>query len=266
MTEQKLKSVETLPSPFKIVFIVAHHDDIEFGAAGSVACWVEQGADITYVVITDGGAGSNEPGVVRSELAETRKKEQLAAAAAVGVTDVRFLGYPDGTLEPTMELRRELTRIIREVKPDRVICQDPRTVFFRDNYINHPDHRAAGEAAIYATFPSSETRPIFPELLDEGLEPHKVKELYLTLSLNPTHFVDISSTIEQKANALRAHVTQLGQGEDFENGALKWITEWGRETGKTVGVDYAEVFKVMTLVQANDNVREKDLEKAGTND
>jgi LmbE family N-acetylglucosaminyl deacetylase len=266
MTEITLQPEVALPSPFKIVVIVAHHDDIEFGAAGSIASWVEQGAEVTYVIITDGSSGSNEPGIVRAELAETRKSEQLVAAAAVGVSDVRFLGYLDGTLQPTIELRRDLTRIIREVKPDRVVVQDPTTVFFRDSYINHPDHRAAGEAAIYATFPSAETRPIFPELLEEGFEPHKVKELYLTLTLNPTHFVDVSGTIDKKIASLRAHVTQLGTGDDFENGALKWILEWGGETGKMVGTQYAEVFKVMTLVQANDNVREKDLEKAGTQD
>jgi LmbE family N-acetylglucosaminyl deacetylase len=260
--ENKLKAAPPITTPYKILVIVAHHDDIEFGAAGSIAAWVEQGAEVVYVIVTDGSSGSNQPGIIRAELAETRKQEQHAAAAAVGVSKIYFMGYLDGTLEPTIELRRELTRIIRTEKPDRVVCQDPTSVFVYDSYINHPDHRAAGEAAVYATFPSSETRPIFPELLEEGLEPHKVKELYLTLTLNPTHFVDVGATMDKKIASLRAHVTQLGAGEDFDNGALKWILEWGKETGKMIGVEYAELFKVMMLAGANDNVREQDLAKA----
>jgi LmbE family N-acetylglucosaminyl deacetylase len=262
MTEIVYQAAEPLSSPYKIVVIVAHHDDIEFGVAGSIARWVKEGADVTYVIITDGGSGSNQPGILRADLAEQRRQEQVAAAKAVGVSDVRFLGYFDGMLEPTMELRRDLTRILREVKPQRVICQDPTTVFFRDSYINHPDHRAAGEAAIYATFPSSETRPIFPELLDEGYEPHKVHELWLTLSTSPTHFVDISATFEQKLESLRAHVSQIGAGEDAENGALKFVRERNLDAGKVANVEYAEFFKVMILFRSNENHRDKDLERA----
>lgn len=264
MTEPQLQPVEALTEPKKMMAIVAHHDDIEFGCAGSIAKWIEEGADVTYVIITDGGAGSNEPGVIREELAAQRKKEQLEAAAAVGVTDVRFLGYQDGQLAPTMELRKELTLIIREVKPFRVIIQDPSTYFFGDGYINHPDHRAAGEAALYAVFPSSETRPIFSELLDEGLEPHKVSELFMNLSLNPTHFVDITNVFEKKKASLRAHVSQLGAGDDFENGAMKFIDERNAAAGEKFGVGYAEAFKVMTFVGANQEVRDKDLENAKT--
>jgi LmbE family N-acetylglucosaminyl deacetylase len=161
-----------------------------------------------------------------------------------------------------MELRRDLTRILREVKPDRVICQDPRTIFVGDGYINHPDHRAAGEAALYATFPSSETRPIFPELLDEGYEPHKVSQVWVGMALDPSHYVDISSTFDKKLDALRAHASQLGEGEDLENGALKWIRQRASEAGQRVGVEYAEYFKVMILQSANDEHREKDLERA----
>lgn len=260
MSNRELVAVEPLTEPIKVVVIVAHPDDIEFGASGTIARWTQEGATVTYVLVTDGSAGSNEPGIDLNELAETRRKEQLAAAAAVGVTDLRFLGYKDGVLEPTMALRKDLTRILREVKPDRVICQDPTTVFYGDNYINHPDHRAAGEAAVYATFPSSETRPIFPELLDEGYEPHKVKELWINMSLSPTHYVDITEVFDKKAAALRAHVSQLGEGEEFDNGVLKWIKERFSDIGQPESVRYAESFKVMVLVQANEDVREKDLE------
>ena len=257
---QQLKPVEALDKPVTMVAIVAHHDDIEFGTSGSIAKWIEEGAEVTYVIITDGSAGSNEPGINPKELAETRKAEQLAAAKAVGVKDVRFLGYKDGTLAPTMELRKELTRILREIKPYRVIIQDPSTYFFGDGYINHPDHRAAGEAALYAVFPSSETRPIFSDLLDEGYEPHKVSELFMNITLNPTHFVDISGVWDKKKASLKAHVSQLGADDDFENGAMKFITERNAEGGERVGVQYAEFFKVMTLVRANEDVREQHME------
>jgi LmbE family N-acetylglucosaminyl deacetylase len=261
MTEQRITIVEPLREALRIVAIVAHHDDIEFGMAGTIARWVEEGAQVTYIIITDGGSGSNKPGVIRAELAELRRQEQVAAAAVVGVHDVRFLGYPDGTLQPSMELRKDLTRLLRELKPDRVMCQDPTTVFWLDSYINHPDHRAAGEAAVYATFPSSETRPIFPELLDEGYEPHKVKELWMTLSANPTHCVDITRTLEKKIDSLRCHVSQIGQGEDAENGALKYVRERNAGAGQTAGVEYAEFFRVMMLVRANEEVRDKDLQE-----
>lgn len=244
-----LKPVPARTEPITILVIAAHHDDIEFGVAGSVAHWVQQGADVRYVIITDGGAGSNDPDTNRAELVERRREEQIAAAAAVGVTDVRFLGYPDGVLQPTLELRRDLTRIIREVRPYRVIASDPSTVFVWDSYINHPDHRAGGEAAVYATFPSAESRPIFPELLAEGYEPHKVSELFLTLSLKPTHYVDITETIEHKMEALAAHVSQIGSGEDAQNGALKWVREFNGESGQQVGVAYAELYRVMDFTE-----------------
>lgn len=256
MSEERVQAYEPLTEAKKILVIVAHHDDIEFGVAGSIARWVAEGADVSYVIITDGGAGSNEPGVIREELAERRRLEQIEAARVVGVQDVRFLGYTDGVLQPSMELRRELTRIIREIKPYRVVCQDPTTVFAWDTYINHPDHRAAGEAAIYATFPSSESRPIFAELLGEGLEPHKVMELYMTLTLNPTHYVDISDYIDKKLDALRAHESQIGSGQDAEEGALKWIKRANHEAGERFGVGYAEAFRVMKFDKPRDEADE----------
>ena len=210
--EQKFKPEPLMDEPQNIVIIAAHHDDIEFGSAGTAAKWVEEGHTVTYVIITDGGAGSNEVGVIRSELTERRRLEQLKAGEAVGVTDIRFLGYKDGELQPTIELRRDLTRIIRELKPYRVVCGDPTTVFFGDGYINHPDHRAAAEAAIYAVFPSSETRPIFSELLDEGYEPHKVSELFITMSMNPTHFVDISQCLREENGFSAGACFSVGRG------------------------------------------------------
>jgi LmbE family N-acetylglucosaminyl deacetylase len=229
--------------PQQVLVIGAHPDDIDFGTAGSVARWVREGATVTYCVVTDGSAGSNEAHVDLDELVHIRQDEQRAAAAAVGVHDVRFLGYKDGTLQPTLELRRDLTRIIRELKPDRVVCQDPTTVLVTDVYINHPDHRAAGEAAIYAVFPSAETRPVFPELLLEGYEPHHVNELYLNLTLQPTHHIDISDTIEQKIQALLCHKSQVSDE------TADWIRERNAEQGQEAGYAFAESYRVMRFVR-----------------
>lgn len=227
------------PNPLTVLVIVAHADDIEFGCAGSIARWIQEGAEVTYCIVTDNGSGSNDPTVSRTDLIKTRREEQLAAAQQLGVKEVRFLDYPDGILQPTLELRRDLTRVIREIKPYRVIAQDPSTYFVEDYYINHPDHRAAGEAAVYAVFPSAETRPIFPELLTEGLEPHHVTELYLTLTLKPNCTEDITATMDLKIAALKHHKSQIS-GEDFE-----WVKEWAREAGKEAGVEYAERYRVM---------------------
>lgn len=234
---------QTDTEPMRILVIAAHPDDIEFGTAGSVSRWIDEGAHVTYCVVTDGSAGSNEPGVDLVALALQRREEQLAAAAAVGVQDVRFMGYADGVLQPTLELRRDLTRLIREIRPYRVVCQDPTTVLVGDGYINHPDHRAAGEAAIYAVFPSAETRPTFPELLAEGYEPHHVSEVYLNLTLHPTLKVDISGTIERKISALLCHKSQVSPE------SADWIRQRNAETGAEEGYAFAEAFRVMRFVR-----------------
>ncbi|MEA3337064.1 MAG: PIG-L deacetylase family protein [Chloroflexota bacterium] len=227
----------------RVLAIFAHPDDPEFSCAGSAAAWVEQGAHITYVIVTNGAAGSNDRDQDIGELVYIRQAEQRAACAVLGVQEVHFLGYADGTLQASLELRRDLTRIIRQVKPQRVVVGDP-TVYFRgDRYINHPDHRAAGEAALYAVFPSAVTRPIFPELLAEGHEPHQVNEIYMTSDRAAINtFVDISGTIEKKIEALRCHKSQ------FDVGDGEWIRKWAVETGGIVGFDYAEAFRVMKLV------------------
>jgi len=240
MAEDAKPKIATV-TPGKVLVIVAHADDIEFGAAGSIARWTDEGAQVVYCIVTDGGAGSNEPGIDLAELVRSRQAEQCEAAEIAGVHDVRFLGYADGSLQPTMELRRDLTRVIREVKPDRVIIQDPTTVLVENTYINHPDHRAAGEAALYAVFPSSETRPIFPELLAEGHEPHHVKDLYLTLTTKPDTYVDVTKTMDRKVKALLAHRSQVGP--DVE----KMLREWDSEDGKKIDCQYAESFRVMVL-------------------
>jgi LmbE family N-acetylglucosaminyl deacetylase len=231
----------------RILGIFAHPDDAEFTCGGSAALWADQGAQITYVVVTNGAAGSNDPNQDLAELVKIREAEQRAACAVLGVQEVIFLGYADGSLQPTIELRRELTRIIRRLKPDRVITGDPTAVFYGTDYINHPDHRAAAEAAIYAVLPSAVTRPIFPELLAEGYEPHQVKEVYVSgdEAHNNTH-IDISSTLDRKIEALRCHKSQLDPGDG------QWIRDWAAESGKAGGLAFAESFRVMKLVNEQD--------------
>jgi LmbE family N-acetylglucosaminyl deacetylase len=228
----------------RILGIFAHPDDPEFSMAGSAAVWSDQGHEVYYCIVTDGSAGSNDPNQDIAALVTLRQAEQRAAAEVQGVKEVIFLGYKDGTLEPTLELRRELTRLIRSLKPDRVICGDPTVFFYGDEYINHADHRAAAEAAVTAVFPSAPTRPIFPELLAEGYEPHQVKELYITdTEHGSTVFVDISSTMDRKIEALRCHKSQVDPGDG------SWIREWAAGTGKAAGLAYAEGFRVMRLVR-----------------
>jgi LmbE family N-acetylglucosaminyl deacetylase len=234
---------QTNNTQLRVLGIFAHPDDAEFSCGGSAAFWADQGAEITYVVVTNGAAGSNEPNTDLAELVKVREAEQRAACDVLGVKNLIFLGYADGTLQPTIELRRELTRIIRQFRPDRVVTGDPTAVFYGAEYINHPDHRAAAEAAVYAVFPSAVTRPIFPELLAEGYEPHQVKEVYISGSLeNANVFVDISTTIERKIEALRCHKSQLDPGDGL------WVREWATETGKKADLQYAEAFRVMKLV------------------
>lgn len=238
----------TFHTPERVLIIVAHADDIEFGIGGTVARWTAAGTQVTYCIVTDNSSGSNDPQVNGSDLVRIREMEQRAAAEVLGVQDVRFLRYPDGTLQHTLELRRELTRLIRQVRPQIVVTMDPTTIFAPTNdYINHPDHRAAAEAAIYATFPSAETRPIFPELLAEGLEPHRVHYLYLNFTLQPNLHVDITDTFDRKAEALLCHKSQVSEE------VVKFIREWDQRSGALIGASLAESFRVMTLNGANNS-------------
>lgn len=239
-----------LKPPFRILIVVAHPDDVEFGAGGSVAVWSDAGAEVWYVVATDGSAGSNQKDIDLNGLVAQRQSEQRAAAEILGVKNVIFLGHKDGTLKPTIELRRDITRVIRQFRPDRVLIMDPAAVYFSSgdsefstfDYINHPDHRAAGEAALYAVFPSAETRPIFPELLDEGLEPHHVNELYIMMNDKPNIGVDITTGHDRKVQALLAHKSQL----DESIGEM--IRQWDEAGGKEIGVQYGETFRVMRFI------------------
>jgi LmbE family N-acetylglucosaminyl deacetylase len=227
----------------RVMVIMAHPDDAEFTVAGTVAKWAREGKVIIYVICTDGSRGSNDPKVRPEQMVAVRRAEQDAAARVLGVEEVVYLGYEDGSLEPTLALRRDLTRVIRRYRPDIVICQDPTVRYYGDGYLNHPDHRAAGDAALDAVFPSARTRYIFPELLAEGLEPHKVREVLIRGALSPNFWVDIGDTIELKIAALKKHESQVGHIQGLEEG----IRARAQQVAEGQNMIYAESFKRIIL-------------------
>ncbi len=227
----------------RVMVIEAHPDDAEFTVAGTVAKWAQEGKAVIYVICTDGSRGTNDPQVKPESLVAIRKGEQEAAARLLGVEEIVYLGYEDGTLQPTLALRRDLTRVIRRYRPDIVICSDPTVRYYGDGYLNHPDHRSAGDAALDAVFPSASTRYIFPELLDEGLEPHQVQAVYIRGSLSPNFWVDISNIIELKIAALKKHESQVSHIQGLEEG----IRAWAQEEATGQDMTYAESFKCIIL-------------------
>ena len=226
----------------RVMVITAHPDDAEFTVAGTVAKWAREGKAVIYVICTDGSRGSNDPKVRPEHMVSVRKAEQEAAAKVLGVEEIVYLGYEDGTLQPTLDLRRDLTRAIRRYRPDIVICPDP-TFRYGDSYLNHPDHRAAGDAALDAVFPSARTRYIFPELLAEGLEPHKVRMVLLRGAPSRDLWVDISDTIELKIAALKKHESQVSRIQGLE----ERIRGRAREEATGRDMTYAESFKRIIL-------------------
>ena len=229
--------------PESAMAIVAHPDDIEFSCAGTLARWVNDGARISYVICTSGDVGFDEPNMTKEKAAQIREAEQLAAADIVGASEVIFLHEPDGLLQPTIELRKKLVREIRRFQPEVVMCGDPTIVWAGNDYINHPDHRAAATAALDATFPAAGQPQLFEELAKEGLLAHKPRKVYVTSWRGADYFVDIEETIEIKIDALRAHKSQMKDWdpEDF-------IRKWAAESGEGKEMTYAEGFRVVTLV------------------
>ena len=227
--------------PERAMFIYAHPDDIEFGVAGTAAKWIKAGSEITYVLLTDGNVGSHQDGISPQELAQIRRQEQTAAADVVGAKCI-FLGHDDGLLQPTLEIRKELVRLIRRYRPAAVVCGDPTLYFPSDSYINHPDHRAAAQVALDAVFPASEMAMLYPDMADEGLSGHKVNYVYVNWGQENNVYIDISDTIEMKIEALRQHKSQLGEWDPEER-----IREWSSEVGNKVGFEYAEAFRRITL-------------------
>ena len=234
--------MSTFYIPERAMFIYAHPDDVDFSGAGTAARWTRGGSDVIYVVITDGNVGSHEEGMTATRIAEIRRAEQEAAARIAGVQTCVFLGYHDGLLQPTLELRKDLVRLIREHRPNVVICGDPSVYFPNNARINHPDHRAAATAAIDATFPAAEMPLLYPELEADGLTPHKVNYVYISNWQEANYYVDISDTIDLKIEALRQHESQFDDWDPEEP-----IKEWAAKIGEQVGFKYAEAFRRITL-------------------
>jgi LmbE family N-acetylglucosaminyl deacetylase len=215
----------------RVLVITAHPDDVDFGAAGSVATFTDAGIDVTYCIVTDGDAGGHDRSVSRAEMAATRRVEQTTAAKHVGVTDLVFLGYPDGRLEATLDLRRDLTRVIRQVRPQRVLSPSPDRNYQRI-YASHPDHLAAGEAALCAVYPDARNPFAHPELIEEGLEPWSVAEVWLMAAAQGDQFVDITDQIDRKLDALRSHVSQHTDPARLD----ELIRGWGAMVGQAGGL------------------------------
>lgn len=230
--------------PQRIAAIMAHPDDADFICAASCARWVAEGHHVTYVVITNGDKGSDDRTLSSEALIAERQAEQRAAAAILGVHEVVFMGREDGMLVPNLELRRELVRVLRRVRPDVVICQSPNTYYYGETYINHPDHRAGGVAVIEAVFPAARNHRYFPELLEEGLEPYKTSEVWISEATGIDTYVDVTDYLDLKIAALRAHP---GQMHDWDPEPM--IRQWAEESGKNADppVRYAEDYKVMRL-------------------
>ncbi len=237
--------------PLRAMSIHAHPDDQDFSVAGTLAKWAEAGCEIITVIITDGSAGSNDlthAADYKPTLASIREGEQRAANAILGIKETIFMGQPDGELEPTVALRKEVTRLIRRYKPEVVVTSDPQAVFYGNGYINHPDHRAAAQLALYAAFPSAGSRLLFADLLEEGYEPHNVKRIYIHGAEKPDTWVDITETIEAKISALKQHVSQVDTHEVDD-----WIRKWSEREGKDQGMKYAEAYKVMILEEQEES-------------
>jgi len=230
--------------PERVLVVVAHPDDVDFGSAGTIAAWTSKGAEVSYCIVTDGAAGSADPEVDLGRLVSIRQDEQRAAAAAVGVSDVVFLGYPDGRLEPSQELRRDLSREIRRVRPDRLVCQSPDRNYERIR-ASHPDHLAAGEAALRAVYPDARNPYAHPELLEkEGLEPFEVPEVWLMASPTSNRLVDITDHVEAKIAALLSHKTQIAEPD----GLGEMIRAWAAANAERGGLErgrLAEAYRVV---------------------
>lgn len=229
----------------RVLVVTAHPDDADFGAAGSVALFTDKGVEVTYLLVTDGDAGGNDRSLDHSGMAELRRAEQAAAAKCVGVTDLRSLGRADGTVVPSLDLRRDIARVIRQVRPELVITHHPERNY---EFIapSHPDHRAVGGATLDAVYPDARNPYAFPELVEEeGLEAWTVREVWLMGGPTRNHWVDITPVVDRKLAALQSHASQVGHIEGFAEIVRNRIAAWARQAGFPDG-HYAEGFQVVS--------------------
>jgi LmbE family N-acetylglucosaminyl deacetylase len=228
----------------RVLVVTAHPDDLDFGASGTIAGWVQAGIEVSYCICTNGDQGGQDPTVPREEMPKIRQREQRDAGAVVGVTNIEFLNYRDGWLEPTIELRKKIVREIRKVKPQRMVIQSPERNWERI-FASHPDHMAAGEAAIQAVYPDARNAFAFEDLMkEEGLEPWTVDEVWVMSTNMSDHFVDITDNFHLKIAALKSHVSQVEHNPDLE----QMVRSWGERNAQAVGLPegrLAETFKIV---------------------
>lgn len=231
--------------PGRILVVLAHPDDPEFFCGGSIARWAAEGSDIHYCLLTRGDKGSDDVGADAAALARTREAEQRAAAEALGVCEVRFLDHPDGYVVPDLAMRKEVVRVIRQIQPDTLVTCDPTNFFPNDQYINHPDHRAAGQVALDAVFPAAGSGMFFPELArDEGLLPHKVKQVYVSMAEHPNTAIDVTAYIDRKVAALRRHASQVGDPDKLDARIRKRLLDPQSPPGRP---RYLERFRLIDM-------------------
>ncbi|MGH3305673.1 MAG: PIG-L deacetylase family protein [Streptosporangiaceae bacterium] len=230
----------------RVLVIAAHPDDADFGSAGAIAQWVEAGIAVSYCIVTNGEAGGSDQAVSRADMVAIRQAEQTAAAKQVGVYDLHFLGYPDGQVEPSLALRRDLARIIRLLRPHRVVCPSPERNYARMG-VSHPDHRAVGSAALDAVYPDARNLFAFPELLAaEKLEPWTVREAWIAGSPAPNRYVDITDTFTRKMAALRCHASQIADPAGLED-RLRGMLGRTAVSGGLPADRLAEAFQVLQV-------------------
>ena len=230
----------------RVLVINAHPDDSDFGASGTIAQWVKKGIHVSYCICTNGDQGGEESGIPVEEMPEVRQREQRAAGAAIGVTDITFLNYRDGSLEPTLGLRKDLVRAIRIAQPDRLLCQSPERNWDRIG-ASHPDHLAAGEGAIQAVYPDARNPFAFLDLAAEGHLPWRVKEVWMMGHATPDHFVDITETFELKMKALYSHVSQTAHNPELEN----MVRAWGQRNATLGGFAEGRIAEAFKIVNTN---------------
>ena len=236
--------IDNNPNPEykRAMVVVAHPDDAEYGCSGTVAQWCNNGWEVVYVLCTDGSKGSDDPEMTPERLTEIRYQEQEDAAKILGLKTVEYLGYPDAYLTPSLELRKDITRQIRKHKPDVLITTAPFRTLGQNYGSSHPDHIAAGEATLSSVYPTARDRLTFPELLDEGFEPHKVREAWVMSREDADHFNEISEeNMDIALKALAAHTSQVPPE------AIERVRAWKAENGKKHNMKYAESFRTFTL-------------------
>jgi LmbE family N-acetylglucosaminyl deacetylase len=226
----------------RAMVVVAHADDAEYGCSGTVAKWCAYGWKVVYVICTDGSKGGSDREMTQERLSAIRREEQTNAGKVLGIADVAFLDYEDSKLEPTLDLRRDIAREIRRHRPDVLVCPYPiRNLDGAGWGVGHPDHLAAGEAALSAVFPTARDHMTFPEMLEEGLEPHKVAEVWVMGHPQPDHWVDVTDHMDTAARALAQHVSQIGERPADELAEMMRRGRRDRAIGK--GMQYAEGFR-----------------------